>query len=135
MKVLVCGGRRFGYDSRFACDITPEEAERTAAERAFVRAYLYSWHATAPISVLIHGDATGTDRVSGKWAQDVGVQEVRCPANWKHFEKRAGFLRNAAMLLLQPDVVIAFPGGAGTADMMAQAGNKGIRVVPVRIPR
>lgn len=138
MKVLVCGGRRFAIkpnknDYPIHADFRRAE-QRYALERNALVAYLTTWHSQKPISLLIHGDAPGADRAAGDWASDTGVQEVRCPANWRHFEKRAGFLRNGAMLLLQPDVVIAFPGGPGTADMMAQAMNKGIRVVPVAVP-
>jgi predicted Rossmann-fold nucleotide-binding protein len=32
------------------------------------------------------------------------------------------------MLLLRPDVVIAFPGGAGTADMVRAATAAGVKV-------
>ena len=39
-------------------------------------------------------------------------------------------MRNARMLAEgKPDLVVAFPGGRGTADMVAQARKAGVRVV------
>jgi hypothetical protein len=35
------------------------------------------------------------------------------------------------MLMQRPDVVIAFPGGAGTADMVRKARVAGVRVMEV----
>jgi hypothetical protein len=51
------------------------------------------------------------------------------PAEWKKHGKRAGPLRNMRMLEeWKPDGVAAFPGGSGTADMIAQARNAGVKV-------
>lgn len=52
------------------------------------------------------------------------------PANWKKFGKAAGPLRNVKMIEEgKPDVVIAFPGGHGTANMVALAEASGIPVI------
>lgn len=131
MKVLVCGGRKFSYvEDR---NLTAQERDIREQQRDLLRAFLSTWHSVKPMSLLIHGDANGTDKSSGMWARDTGVQEVRCPANWDHFGKRAGYERNSAMLLLEPEVVIAFPGGTGTANMMTLAANRRIRVVTANV--
>src|SRR5690606_26793755 len=83
------------------------------------------------VSLLIHGDARGADRLGGEWAKVRGVQEVKCPANWDAHGKSAGYRRNSAMLLLKPDLVVAFPGGAGTASMVRMAKNNYIEVVEI----
>lgn len=114
MKVLVCGGRDF-------------------TDSALVSRYLNAIFENSDLNeplLLIHGDcATGADWLADEWAQKCGsVQVVRCPANWK-LGKKAGPLRNEAMLELKPDVVIAFPGGKGTADMVRRAKQKHVRVI------
>lgn len=38
----------------------------------------------------------------------------------------AGPIRNSFMLALGPDLVLAFPGGRGTADMVRQASEAGV---------
>ena len=44
------------------------------------------------------------------------------PANWAKHGNMAGPIRNQAMLVKgKPDLVLAFPGGRGTADMVNRA--------------
>ena len=44
------------------------------------------------------------------------------PADWKKYGKSAGPLRNQRMIDEgKPDLVVAFPGGVGTADMISRA--------------
>ena len=51
-----------------------------------------------------------------------GVSYAPNPARWAELGRRAGPIRNQEMLdLWVPDGVVAFPGGAGTADMVARA--------------
>jgi hypothetical protein len=111
MRVLVCGGRDYpdsGRDSLFA-----------SLDRLLVGA---TW--------LIHGDARGVDRLAGQWAHQRGIPVTPFPANWNAYGKRAGWLRNQEMLDIgKPDLVIAFPGGGGTADMVRRARKAGVRVV------
>jgi hypothetical protein len=109
MKVLVTGGR--GY-----------------ADREHLFAVLDDIHADSHISHLVHGAANGADTLAGQWARERGVQEVVCPANWNKHGRRAGALRNRAMANLEPDLVVAFPGGVGTDMMVEMAEEVGIRV-------
>jgi len=44
-------------------------------------------------------------------------------------KRRAGPERNAAMLGLGPDLVVAFPGGSGTAGMVRLAKAAGVEVI------
>lgn len=99
MKLLVCGGRDYS-------DILT------------LWAVLDAIHSKMPITHLIHGGASGADSRAADWADDTkGVQGVQCLANWR-YGKSAGPIRNAAMLALGPDRVLAFPGGVGTAHMV-----------------
>lgn len=86
-----------------------------------------------PVDCLIHGDANGADTFAKQWALENGVQPVGCPALWDYWRSKgnlraAGPERNKAMALLKPDFVIAFPGGAGTRNMINTAINYGIPV-------
>jgi hypothetical protein len=51
------------------------------------------------------------------------------PADWNKHGRSAGFRRNLEMAEMQPDVVLACPGGRGTANMVEIARSKGLRVV------
>lgn len=106
MKVLVCGGRDY--------------ENSTAVYRAL--------NTLPDVTHVIHGGAYGADEAAGKWARDHGVQEVVCDANWDYWGKSAGFRRNKAMAALGPDLVVAFPGGKGTASMIEIAEYAEIRV-------
>ena len=118
MRVLVCGGRNYG--------------EVNAAQAAEVYLAIRDIHEKTPISALIHGGARGADRCAAFCAKELGIKVVTVPANWKTHGKAAGPIRNQRMLDdFKPDLVLAFPGGRGTADMVARAEKAG---VPVRWP-
>ena len=113
MRVLVCGGRDYA------------DADRMAT-------VLDALHATAPFTALIYGMARGADDLAKMWATARGVGRLGFPAQWEKYGKQAGPMRNARMLEKgKPDLVIAFPGGRGTADMMRQAKAAGVPVQQV----
>jgi len=112
MRVLITGGRDF--------------SDRALLNDALDR--LYAQHA---FTVLIHGDASGADRLSGEWAASKGIQVEARPADWKKHGRAAGPIRNSQMLDERPELVIAFPGGKGTADMVRKAKQAGLEVVIV----
>lgn len=82
---------------------------------------LEAFHKLHNIEVLIHGGARGADSRCAEWAAHQGIHLCRIDALWEQFGKSAGYLRNAAMLKLRPDWLIAFPGGKGTADMVKRS--------------
>lgn len=64
----------------------------------------------------------GADQLAFEWAIDRGIPAFPFPAPWKKHGRGAGPMRNSRMLRYgRPHIVIAFPGGAGTADMLAKA--------------
>jgi hypothetical protein len=78
--------------------------------------------------VLVHGAcATGADAAAAHWMEaagrDLGVTEVRFPADWEQYGKRAGPLRNEQMVKAGADLVLAFPlpGGSGTQHTVSLA--------------
>lgn len=113
MKVLVCGGRDFWNPSLL------DE----------VMTYL---HSTFPITTIIDGRASGADTLANAWARVHGLGERRLAALWKTEGKAAGPRRNTRMLdIARPDLVIAFPGDVGTANMIHQSRDRGLTVIDV----
>lgn len=109
MRVLVCGGR--DYDNRDHVFHTLDTL-------------------SPPVTRLIVGDARGADHLAYIWACRRDRAPERYTAEWDRYGPRAGPIRNQRMLDEgKPELVLAFPGGRGTADMMRRAKAAG---VPVR---
>jgi hypothetical protein len=109
VKVLVCGGRAFD-DARLL------DKKLTAV------------HAKHQVTAIIHGAARGADLLAEAWAKKNEIPYHGVPAEWTRYGKAAGYRRNADMLLFEPDVVIAFAGGKGTAMMCDIARRANIKV-------
>lgn len=119
-RVLVCGGRYYCgvwiWLERFLRD----EIESNLG------------HTMWPISALMHGGAKGADTEAGLWAESEGITPLVYKAEWKKYGKSAGPRRNAIMLRDgKPDIVIAFPGGKGTENMVTLARSHGVPVIRV----
>ena len=111
MKVLVCGGRDF-------------------TDREFVYANL-ELNCTG-CTELIEGGAKGVDSLAGDWADTTGRKRSTFKARWDLYGKSAGFRRNRQMLEEgSPDLVISFPGGRGTANMVSLAKQAKVKVIEV----
>ncbi|MDT0608819.1 SLOG family protein [Streptomyces lancefieldiae] len=87
--------------------------------------------------IVVHGACPrGADAQAASWCRIAnsfihGVTEEAHPADWQSGGKRAGFIRNARMVKLGADVVLAFikdgsRGATHTADLADEAG------IPVR---
>lgn len=71
---------------------------------------------------LCHGAAEGADSLAGEWAISRDIRVMRFPANWKKYGNEAGPRRNQFMYdTFKPDLVVAFPGGNGTKNMIEYA--------------
>lgn len=108
MRILVCGGRN--YRNADVLNLTllsfgiPEE--------------------------IITGGASGADAMAEAWAIRKGIPVKVFKAEWSRHGKAAGPIRNQKMIdEAQPDVVVAFPGGKGTDDMVSRAIKSGISVI------
>ena len=87
------------------------------------------------IAVVMTGDASGVDRITRDWAASRGRPLMVWPAHWDWLGLAAGPLRNGWMLRFgKPDLLIAFPGGNGTADCKRQARELGIPVSELETP-
>ena len=87
------------------------------------------------IRFLVHGACDGADHMAGQWARLNDIDEVRMPARWAD-GRSAGPARNRRMLkfaaeLSEPGervMLLAFPGGLGTASCVREAERLGIEV-------
>ena len=82
---------------------------------------------------IIEGEARGADTMARQEALKLGMHVIAMPAKWHIYGKKAGIVRNQAMLDKKPDLVLAFDMGTpGTAHMIAIAKKANVQVV--RIP-
>lgn len=71
----------------------------------------------------------GADYWAWCWAQETGSVCHTFFAKWNAEGVRAGPIRNSRMLSEgRPDICAPFPGGAGTADMVAKATRAGVQI-------
>lgn len=111
IRVLVCGGRIYD-DYVHLCGVLDALASQCR------------------IVQIIEGEARGADRLARRYAEERGIPVLPFPAQWELYGPSAGFKRNAAMLEHgKPDLVVAFPGGKGTADMVAKARDAGVPIL------
>ena len=77
-----------------------------------------AWEEMGPFIKIIHGGASGVDRIAGEVVGDTVAQEVY-PAAWDEEGEAAGILRNARMLDTAPDyVIVIWDGWSTTTDHM-----------------
>ena len=88
-----------------------------------------------PVHLLLHGGARGADAAIGRAAQQLGWSALVMPAQWQLHGRAAGPIRNRELLeqavgravihcspgCLTSVLVVAFPGGAGTASLVREA--------------
>ncbi|MEQ9327289.1 MAG: DUF2493 domain-containing protein [Rhodospirillales bacterium] len=111
VRLLVCGGRAF-------------------EDEAGLFRTLDGFHDNHPVDLVIEGGACGADVMAGRWAEARGITHRCFEADWKRYRSAAGPIRNRQMLEEgRPDLVMAFPGGKGTANMVEQAREAGVEVL------
>lgn len=88
-------------------------------------------HKTNPDMKLIVGDARGADACAVDWARERKVPCIVHKAHWDEYGKRAGPIRNKEMVDAGFDLLVAFPGGRGTANMREQTKDANIKVMEV----
>lgn len=119
MRVLVCGGRDF-YD----WDLLSTELEKIHFNNL-------SLNKDAEFHV-IQGGAIGADFLAKAWAEFMGFTHQTFKADWDKHKYAAGPIRNQQMIDEgKPDLVVAFPGGNGTKDMIRKAIKNNIEVVEI----
>jgi len=87
------------------------------------------------VHLLLHGGARGADAAIGRAAQQLGWSALVMPAQWQLHGRAAGPIRNRELIeeavaravahtspgSLASVLVVAFPGGPGTASLVQQA--------------
>lgn len=123
MRLLVCGGRNYTDRSRVYNEIAI-----AINWVSYGNCDNDSW-LPAKGTVIISGGAPGADQLAADWAAIHFVPLEEYIAAWELYGKAAGPIRNAQMLEQgKPDLVLAFPGGKGTANMVAQARAAGVLI-------
>lgn len=111
MIVLVCGGRNF-----------------TDTEIAYN--FLNDLHKQYQFTQVISGGARGADSLADSWPRINDIESIVVPAEWNKFGKAAGHIRNMKMVdEHHPNLVIAFPGGKGTTNMIQYSKRNKIKVI------
>jgi hypothetical protein len=100
------------------------------------------------VHLLLHGGARGADQAIGRAAHQLGWRVQSLAAEWRRFGRSAGPIRNRQLLeqaLIEAQahtspsfsasvLVIAFPGGPGTASLVQQARRSASRSpVPIAV--
>lgn len=114
IKAIVCGGRDFNnYEA--------------VADALSMVAKVYN------ITTIVQGGARGADLLARKWAVDKGIPFEQYDAEWDKYGKTAGLIRNQQMLDESgATIVVAFPGGNGTYDMVTRARRtEGVTIVNI----
>lgn len=122
---------------------------RTYSDAVKVYRTLDGLHARLRFTDLIQGGASGADALARDWAiTHPEIVRWECKAAWRdlshpdavirvrasdgvRYDAKAGIRRNTRMLEWKPDIVVAFPGGNGTADMVKQARAAGVAVMEI----
>lgn len=134
MRVLVCGGRDFGDIKRKIINVEQAKAEYNFVRKTLEEILCPPCSDDNPFGLptdltIISGGARGVDSIAINFAvvNLTGLAEYK--PDWDKYKKAAGPIRNQQMIDEgKPDLVIAFPGGRGTADMVSRARKAGIEV-------
>lgn len=112
MRIIVCGGRNYFDKEKF---------------------YQTMGGILKNLSdvTIISGGASGADALAKQFARENGISFEEFPAEWERLGKSAGPIRNQKMIDSGADLVVAFPGGKGTTDMVRRANR--VRVTAVHV--
>ena len=125
MKVLICGGRKWGYRWSDRWRQWIKDYNQFNEEAKYI---VENYKPT----FVITGGAHGADEI-GYSIRGFGVDGRVYPADWKTRGGAAGPIRNQQMLDEgKPDLVIAYPGGNGTEDMIRRAKKAGVKVIEIK---
>lgn len=87
-----------------------------------------------PLTVIVHGDQRGADKMCGYVGMKLGYEVDPNPAEWTRYGKAAGPMRNQSMLDKHPDIGLGlafhddYANSKGTRDMVERMRLAGIPV-------
>lgn len=147
MRVVVYGGRDFGWPAKFyesEEERVKDWNERCLPDRKLFletmnivrKQHSYPYDPCGKSAKcymeLISGMADGADSLAVLYAKIFNLKLHAFPADWKRYKNGAGNIRNQQMIDEgKPQLGIAFPGGKGTADMTNRLKFEGISVIEV----
>lgn len=125
-RILICGGRDYADYHRLSDVLNSLCYNRKWIMKNEIDG---NW---LPNVIVISGKAKGADTLAIDWAVVNWCDFIEFPAQWKAYGKQAGPIRNQQMLDEgKPDIVIAFPGGNGTRDMVRRTRKAGVEVIEI----
>lgn len=130
MRVLVCGGR--DYPNHILVWTTLDALFGLSDEVLLPPLGAVIIHGGAGSVIEVEGrkKVIGADLIAREWAICNWVPDEEYLPDWNTHGKAAGPIRNQKMLDEgKPDLVVAFPGGRGTADMVRRAEKAQIPVI------
>ena len=127
MIILVCGGRDFDnyqFIRDKLIDYIESFGDKYKTEKDQYGNYLYK-----DVTILT-GGAKGADQCGSDFAVENFIHFIEINADWEFYGRSAGPIRNQKMLdEHEVNVVMAFPGGRGTIDMVSRARKAGVNVL------
>lgn len=102
MRVAVCGGKDF-------------------LAMHLISAVLFKVHRSTHITELLIGNCRGVDEIVNDWARRTGIPVRQINSDWLAYGDEADAVRNQMVIDERPDVVVIFPGGKRTNDLMDKA--------------
>ncbi len=138
-RILVCGGRDYGQiNTNYTVGQIAkykeqlEEFIQTLREFSFGVCYLRdNFFPDDEDVTFVTGMAYGADQLPLYWEHLSNVTVEKYPAKWDEHGRGAGHIRNQQMLDTGIDLVIAFKGGVGTADMVRRAKKANVEVIEI----
>lgn len=117
-KVIIAGSRNFADYTRLRY-----ECDRLLADK----------NATHNI-IIISGTANGADKLGERYALEHGYELKRFEADWEHYGKSAGPIRNNQMAR-EADLVICFWNGKskGTENLISVANKLDVELIKIMI--
>ncbi len=102
MRVAVCGGKDF-------------------LAMHLISAVLFKVHRANHITELLIGNSRGVDEIVNDWAARTGIPVRHINSDWLSYGEDADDVRNQLIIDERPDIIVLFPGGKRTNDLLNKA--------------
>jgi len=78
---------------------------------------------------VLSGTARGADQLGERFAEERGLEIIRCPAEWERYGKSAGYKRNLVMAKVATHAIIFWDGESrGTRHMINLCTDTGVKL-------
>lgn len=128
-RIIVAGGRDYADAAAVAVELdTLNRAGPHTLVHGACKVYRVASDGRRVPYQLRPGETPGADRLAHRYALGLRWDVDPHPADWGRYGRAAGPIRNQEMADLGAVLLLVFPGGAGTADMVRRAAAAGIPV-------